>query len=199
MFAKADALESRLFIGYWDDGLLDLLAGVGLIGISVCWFMDLVAIGAVIPALVMPFWVILRRRLVEPRAGLVEFSDARTTRVRRFEMVAAVIGGALLLLFLAAYVLKASPGHALLTRLAPAVPAVLVAVMSTLVGLGLGLPRFIGYALLLVLAGLVVAGADAQPAVAMLAGGIVMLASGLWRLQRFLQLPVEHGEDGNVQ
>ena len=72
---KANQLEIALFRSYWDDGLLDLLCGFGLLLIGLGWALDQVALAAALPALLVPLWGPLRRSLVEPRAGFVEFSQ----------------------------------------------------------------------------------------------------------------------------
>jgi len=194
MSPRADALESRLFRRYWDDGLLDLFAGVGVVAIGIFWAFDFVALGAVVPAILASLWVPLRRALVEPRAGLVEFSDGRTGRMQRLGWGSVVFGLAMLALFVSLVVLNGWRPVALLSSLTPGLPAFLLALPSALVGWGLGLPRFHAYAAILCIGGLVVALADTRPELAMLAGGIVVLASGAWRLQRFLRIPVENAE-----
>ena len=191
MTASTDSLESRLFSSYWDDGLLDVLAGAALLGISTCWLMDLVAVGAAVPAVVAPLWVALRRRWIEPRVGMVQFSDTRQERTRRLLLGTAALGVALLLLFTGVHLLRGSSGQGLLAQAAPAIPALLVALLSALAGWGLGIPRFLGYALALCIAGLAVSAADARPEVAMLSGSLLMLGVGASRLLRFLRLPVE--------
>jgi hypothetical protein len=194
MMTSTDTLESGLFRSYWDDGLLDVLAGLGVIGVAVFWAFDLVAVGAVVPAVLATLWVPLRRSLVEPRMGLVEFSEARMGRMRGRTLGLVALGVAMLL---AVGVLLASgsrPGP-LRSILAPAIPALLLGFMAAVAGWVLGLPRFLGYTAALGLAGLAVAAADARPEMAMFAGGAACLLGGAWRLRRFLRLPVESGED----
>jgi hypothetical protein len=194
MMAAHDTLESGLFRSYWDDGLLDILAGTGVLGVAVFWALDVVAVGAVVPAMMAAFWVPLRRALVEPRVGLVEFSEARVSRMRGLSLGALGLGVAMLLC-VGVYLASRSGTGAVLADLAPAIPALLVGLMAAVTGWGLGLPRFLGYAAVLGLAGLAVAAVEARPEVAMFAGGAAPLVSGAWRLRRFLRLPVERGED----
>ncbi|MEZ4456150.1 MAG: hypothetical protein R2882_06315 [Gemmatimonadales bacterium] len=187
-------LESALFRSRWDDGLLDVLAGVGVLIVAACWAADLVAVGAAAPALLAVVWGPLRQRLVEPRAGFVEFSDARAQAMKRrsWSAVALGVGG---LVAVGALVAAAMAGRDVVPNgIAPAVPAILLAMMAAVAGLALGVSRFVGYALLLVVAGLGAALAGAEPEMAMLAGGAAILLVGGWRLHRFLQLPVEPGE-----
>jgi len=190
----ADALESRLFRSYWDDGLLDLTAGVGVMATAGFWRADLIALGAAVPAILAALWTPLRRALVEPRSGLVEFSEARDGRLRRLHVGTTALGVSMLLAFAGIDVFVERP-EPLLSSLAPAVPALLLGLMAVVTGWGLGLPRFLGYAAVLSFAGLAVAVAEAAPEMAMFAGGAALLAGGAWRLGRFLRLPIEHGED----
>ena len=190
------ALESRLFRHYWNDGLIDLFAGIALVALGALWWVDLVAVGAAVPAMLAMLWAPLRRALVAPRAGHVEFSDARTGRNRQLLIGSALLG----LLMLAAFVaLQAStPARSadLLAVVAPGIPAFLLAVLAAIAGWGLGLPRFLGYAAALCLAGAGVAWADARPEFAMFGAGVLVLASASWRLSRFLKVPVDLAEDG---
>ena len=190
----ARSLESRLFRQYWDDGLIDLLGGVGVAGIGLCWVLDVVAIGAVVPAVLAPLWKPLHRWLVEPRAGLVEFSDLRTGQIRRLGAAGLWLGLTLLAVFAAVSLFAPSERGATLQLLTPGLPAFLLGLLAALVGLGLGLPRFLAYAGLLAVCGVAVALTDAEPGVAMIAGGLLMAVNGARLLGRLLRLEVEDGE-----
>jgi len=194
MTSHVDQLEQRLFRHYWDDGLLDLFAGLAVVGIGICWTFDLVALGAIVPVLLLPFWTPLRRALVEPRAGLVEFSDERDRKTRRLLRHSVWLGVIALAAFVVLYTrIRSNPG-ALLPLVAPAIPALLIGLASALAGLALGLPRFLWYAALLAACGLGVAITDSRPEGAMIAGGVLVCAGGAWLLARFLRLDVETGE-----
>jgi len=194
MASHVEPLESRLFRQSWDDGLLDVFAGVGVVGIGLFWTFDLVALGAVVPALLVPFWNPLRRALVLPRAGLVEFSDARSGHNRRLLIGSGWLGLFMFALFVTSYFLVTPDAGPLLPLVIAGVPAVLLGLLAALAGLGLGLPRFLGYAGLLCVCGVGVVLADARPEVAMIAGGVLVLLNGTWLLGRFLRLEVEDGE-----
>ncbi len=196
MTGHVDQLERRLFRQYWDDGLLDVFSGVGVIGIGICWAVDLVALGAIVPAMLMPFWKPLRRALVEPRAGLVEFSDERAARSRRLLRDSVWLGVFLLGAFVVLYVRTRSGPGDLLPLIAPAIPALLLGLLAAVAGLALGLPRFLLYAVLLGACGLGVAVTDSRPEIAMIAGGILLCSGGAWLLTRFLRLDVETGDAG---
>jgi hypothetical protein len=190
MPSAAGNLESRLFRQYWDDGLLDLFAGIGVAGIAAFWALDLVALGAVAPAVLATFWVPVHRALVEPRIGHVEFSDARANRNVRLGVGSALIGGAMLVGVIGLTLTARSRSLSALSLIAPGLPAFLLALLAVFVGWGLGLLRFLVYAGVLCMGGIGVVLVDARPEIAMAAGGLVMLLSGGWRMARFLRLPV---------
>lgn len=191
MTRSTHALENHLFRQYWDDGLLDLLSGIGLLLIGGAWTLDLVPLAAAVPAILLPFWVVLRRRIVEPRAGVVEFSAAREHRTTRLLSGSAWLGAGVLLAMVAMYLILPSDPGPLLPVLTPALPAVLLALPAALVGLGLGLPRFLAYATLLVACGAVVVMASLPPATAMFVTGLVVVANGARLLHAFLRLTPE--------
>lgn len=193
MIGRTEPLESRLYRGYWDDGLLDLFAGLGVVGVGVCWAVDLVVLGAIVPVLLIPFWEPLRRSIVEPRAGLVEFSDLRTKRMRGGLLVSAWIGVGLLISFIVLNFLSGRWGQSM-AWVAPGVPALLLALLAALAALLLGLSRFFAYAAVLCLAGLMVGLLDTRPEIAILVGGFVILLNGVRLLVRFLRIAVEDRE-----
>ncbi len=190
-----DALESRLYRSYWDDGLLDIFAGAGIVGIGLCWMADLIAMGPVVPVVLAPFWGPLRRSLVEPRAGLVEFSDARSDRNRRLGRWSVWLGLAMLALFTALYFRAGPDPGTFLPLVIAGVPAFLLALLAAMAGLGLGLPRFLGYGAVLCVCGAGVAVAGAEPEVAMVTGGVLIALAGALLLSRFLRMDVESGEE----
>jgi len=186
-------LEAKLFRAYWNDGLFDLLFGIGAVVVGVLWRLELLPLGAAVPALLALAWNPLRRAVVEPRAGWVEFTGSRTADNRRKLRVAAWIGiGALALLV--AVVLRAGIGEKVVPRdLVAGLPAMLVAVMAALVAIGLRLVRFLLYALTFVVASAAVIVAGGEPELAILGGGLTVAVAGAWLLTRFLRggRPVE--------
>ncbi len=185
MTTHATSLESRLFRRYWDDGLLDLLAGIGVAGIGVFWTLDLVAVGAAVPAMLAALWGPLRRRFIEPRLGLVEFSDERDRHSRHLALGGIALGAGVLAVFAAIW-LAAPEAPDLLRLLAPGLPAFLLALLAAVSGLALGLPRFLTYAAVLSAAGFIVAALDAEPGAAMIgAGGLI----ALWGSRLISRLP----------
>ncbi len=189
------SLEARLFRAYWDDGLLDLLFGVGTVAVGILWLVDLVVFGAIVPAFVALAWSPLRHAIVEPRAGWVEFGRARTESSRRRLQVAMWLGVGALVLVLALVVLARAGTDLVPIELAAALPAALIGTMAALIGAGLMLGRFLGYAVLFIVVGVAVALAGGEPGLAILIGGVLTGLAGTLILARFLRTtrPVDEG------
>lgn len=205
MTSHVNSIESRLFSTYWDDGLLDLFFGLCAIAIGVLWSLDLVAAGPIVPVALIPFWSPLRRRLIEPRAGIVEFGDRRTRGNRRVLLDALWLGLALFGLLVFLYWSGDSGGEALISIVTlavpvwvviPAVPAWLVGLLAALIGTWLKLTRFWIYAVSYVVCGLAIIGTRHEPQVAVIGGGILTAIGGAVLLTRFLGVEVEV-EDGS--
>ncbi len=191
---RANPLESHLFRHYWDDGLLDLFVGAGIVATGCLWLLDLVAVGPIIPVVLVPSWALARKRLIEPRAGLVEFSDSRSARNRNVLAGSVVLGLFTFALFIASFFWLMPVENDLLPVVIPGVPAFLIGLILALTGFWLGLPRFMIYAGLLMVGGIGVAIADARPEAAMISGGALVILGGVHLLIRFLQMDVENGD-----
>ena len=188
MLGNLNRLENQLFRTYWDDGLLDLVCGVALLSIGIGWWFQQVALAAVAPALIWLLWAPLRRKLIEPRAGFVEFSHARQQHARRSLRLALLLGIGAFLLGIGAFVYVQYQGmNSDYIRIIPAVPAALLAGGAFIGAQFTRARRFMIYGLVMLLAAGVTAVYDLGPAVPMLIGGIVVTLSGLSLMIRFLQ------------
>jgi len=196
MLDTPNRLEAELFKTYWDDGLLDLFFGLGLLVIGIGWWFDQPVLAAVAPALLWIWVMPLRKAVVEPRAGYVEFSQARETRVRRNLWLTILLGLGTFVLGIGVFVYVQSQGPSggmdagqikILQKIIPALPAALLAVGAFIGARHTGAQRFIVYTMvLLVAAGLTIV-YDLGPAVPMLIGGTVITLSGMVLLIRFLR------------
>ena len=92
MFSTKSSVESKIVKMFWNDGLIDILAGMGVFLIGIAWQFNYVVLGAVAPALLVPLWKPLRQKITEPNLGLVEFSDRQQVRNRSFLVVAIGLG-----------------------------------------------------------------------------------------------------------
>lgn len=182
---ELSATEAKVFRSWWQDGVLDLIAGscVTLIGLG--WLAGFPLAGIAVPPIALTAWPILRRRITEPRLGQVRFA-ARRRRDMRFGMIAVLSLGLVLGGFVADLYRGGSDSQ-LLRWLAPAIPGSIVAALALSTAEALRLVRFVGYAAGFVAAALVVAALDADPGWALFAGGALVAASGARLLVRFLR------------
>lgn len=177
--------EARLFALFWDDGTLDLLAGGAVVLMGLGYVFDQPLVEVVVLPLALTAWAILRKRVVQPRAGYVEFTRARRERTGR-ELLGALAAGVGLLALTLAVLLEVRDGPAGVRGFVDAVPALLLA-LGAVVAAGLTRAwRFGAYAGLLAAAGLGTVLADTGPGLPLVAGGLVAWATGAVLLVRFL-------------
>lgn len=187
MIEDMAALERRIYSTYWDDGLLDLFAAIGVLIVGVSWTFGF-PVGAVIaPALLIPLWRPVRQRLIEPRLGCVEFTDQRESRTRAMLRTGLYAGIGVLALGVIAYLGRDRIATLAAGDLAAALPAVLVAVMAVLTSVMVASPRFVIYAGVLVLAGIAGALKGLEPGQTLLEAGAFILVVAVILLARFLR------------
>ncbi len=186
--APTSSPADRVYRAWWQDGGIDLFAGLGLVGIGITWLLDAAVFGAVLPALAVPLWKAYRERVVEPRLGRVRFAEPRRRSLHRAQLTLIAAGVACLAISLAGWFASREGTTSDAWRaLVPALPAALVGLAGLLSALLFGQPRLLGYALACVLFGLAGAALDLEPGWTLLAGGIVTALSGALLLRRFLR------------
>jgi hypothetical protein len=190
------ATEARVFRAYWQDGVLDLLAGSSLVLIGIGWLAGFVLAGVIVPPIAISMWPLLRNRITKPRLGQVRFGAARRFRMRH-GLIAVASLGVLLCGFVALHVLRGEASD-FLRWIAPGIPALILAALALSAAEALRLVRFVVYAAAFVAVGLAVSAVDADPGWAIVAGGVVVAASGARMLASFLRrfpcLPAEMEE-----
>lgn len=178
--------EKRVFHAFWQDGLLDVVAGATIAGIGLGWLC-----GVFVPMVALPIvgvfaWQSARRRVTEPRMGSVAFSTQRRHRLVHgliaIFSLGVVVGGNLV-----TRVWFGRTHSALAQWFAPAIPVTIVAAMSLSCAAALGLWRFLLYGIILFLVGLGLAGADLEPWWGLIAGGAVIAICGAVMLAAFLR------------
>jgi hypothetical protein len=187
-------IESRLFKSFWDDGLLDILCGISLLGIGIGWGLHYVVVSTVAPPLLVPLWGPLRRRLVEPRAGYVEFSQARQEKTRTGLLVTFALLVATFLLGIGTFLYLQTAGDegtGGIARFIQGLPAILLGVGGLIAVQLTGARRFVVYALLMVCFGAATIALQLGPAMPMLAGGMAVTISGGVLMGRFLRASAE--------
>ena len=180
--------EPQLFRAYWDDGLLDLSAGAALLLIGIGWQTELGPLAVLQAPLWVVLWGPLRRRIVEPRAGFVQFSLERRRRTKRGLRwtLAAGVGMLALLLFTAVRFGRGDAGLAP-SALAPGLPGLLVAIPAGIAGVLTGARRFHAYGLALVATAALTVILDRGPELPFLVTGPLLLATGVVLMTRFLR------------
>ena len=185
-----EGIEQRAYQTLWEDGLIDLFVGAGVLGIGVSWITGYPVFGAVLPAMLVPMWQAARKRIAEPRSGYVEFSPRRKGRERRGLGILLLVGSLMLTLAIALFAIARHGAQAfegITPVVIPALPAALLALGAALVGAIVGIHRFLAYAVLLLITGAVGTALAAEPGWHMVASGAAIAAVGVVRLASFLR------------
>jgi len=194
MLGNLNKVERQVFRSFWNDGLLDVFAALGVLSIGVFWLFDFHVGAAIVPAMLVPLWAPTRVKLIEPRMGSVEFSDAREARSNRMLWLVLFVGVATFVIGIGVYVLRRNTGVPLDITWIAALPAFLLAVMAALAALLISAPRFLANTAVLVLAGLAGAINGWEPGLTLTLAGAVMTIIAAFLLLRFLQRHPRHAE-----
>jgi len=180
--------ERDLFRSFWDEGSLDLLAGMALLLTGAGWPSEIGALAVIQAPLWIVLWRPLRRLVVEPRAGFVRFSLARRKKTTRGLAETLALGvGLFAVVLLAVLVVRERSALPSLALAVDGLPAVLVALLATLAGFLTGARRFHAYALGLVVGAAVTVVFALGPAVPLVVVALVVIATGAILLGRFLR------------
>lgn len=200
---ELSALEDRAYKATWDDGILDLILGVGLVMLGVLFRTDLAGLaGVFVAVLLMPVWGIAKKFITIPRLGYVEFSEDRKKRERGWGRRLATLGVATLAVAVGLYAVSTSTvdfREALIDlRIGYVLFGFLIALGMATAGFMIGLPRLGAYAAVTLAA----TGIGYFTGMALedylLAAGIVVSVWGAVILRRFLvRYPLP--QDGMVQ
>ena len=185
MLDNMGAVERRVYQAYWNDGLLDVFASLGVLTIGLFWILDWVAAAAIVPAWLALLWAPIRRRFIEPRLGLVEFTEDRERRNTRQLKLVLYFGIACLIIGVEVYFLRGRYGIGPSISLIAGLPAFLLALMAVIASVLVATSRFIAYSVMLVISGIVgaLAGSEQMNAYSFAAVGGVLgfLAGWIWQ------------------
>ncbi len=193
-------LRQKTYLAYHQDGLLDTLVGLGILGFGLNMLTES---SALIVLSWIPFilYAPLKKFITIPRLGYVKFDNERTTNVRMTMLL--LVGVSTLALFLGLFVFTRSDSlsadwSALLQKYNMLLLGTFVAIGFVVGAVLSGIKRFYGQALLgeLVLISGIELGLE-SPTYVMIWGGLTFLI-GAWLLAQFLrQYPVirEGGND----
>ena len=179
--------HDRVYRTFWQDGLLDVFAGLALVGVGISWVTGYHGLGAVCPAIAVPLWSVFRKRLVEPRLGHVRFDEEREQRVRL--SLGTLVGTGCGFFLVAVYlywVISSNPPAIKLESYIAALPAVLVGIGGWLCAFMFGIHRLAFYGAVCVVAGVVIVFLELDPGWSLLASGALTAIAGGVLLVKFL-------------
>jgi hypothetical protein len=199
--ATLGEMERQSYRSRWRDGTLDLTGGLGVLAVGASWSAEIFwAVGIVVPIL-MGFWFVLRRQLVEPRIGRVRYRRARREAEKSGTRGSVLLGAGLLaaVLVFQLFQIRGGGGFDAWTRdWIAALPCALLALMALVTAAMTSLGRFVLYAAVLLVTASVATPLGAEPAPQILIAGAIITIAGLVRFVRFLSrnpVPAMEGED----
>jgi len=191
--------ERRLYRQATSDGMIDLFFGVYLLCFGAAWLAlgGFSVFAVVLPAALVPVAIAARSRFVQLRLGYVKWAEPRRAAEKRDRIGLLAAGVLLFLVAVSVYFLadRSADSIDVLRAVAPAIMALLLAVLALAVAYAMRSSRFLAYGALLAAAGVWTAVQDSDPGRAILACGLAVAATGLWMLIRFVRKnPVPRGE-----
>ncbi len=191
MTNELEAIERDAYRASYSDGIIDIFVGLSLavIGAIWIWAEDYGGLAGILPAVMVPTVIPLRKQIVEARGGYVKWSAPRRRWEQRNLLVVFGAGVATFLLGIAAFFMFESGGTArdLLTDIAPGMLAFILAVLALLIGAMMEQWRFAIYAAVLVAGGVLAVIDDANPGLPLLIAGVVVTVIGVVMLVRYLR------------
>lgn len=188
--SNLEQIERRAYESLWEDGLIDLFAGLGLFLIGFLWVTQVSAYSPIVAPLLIPFWMVARSRISEPRIGVVNFGPERVAREDK-KLLGLFLFGVLTLFMGVAWFFLGQNGDSILAprdiNIVAGLPAALLAIPAIIIGFAYGLSRFFGYAATLFIAAIPVAFLDLHPGWALIPGGILCIGIGSGLLMRFVR------------
>jgi len=184
-----DEIERRAYLSYHEDGLIDIVLGIGLFIASLWAYVEMIWLMGGMIASLTPMYMGMKKKYTFPRIGEVTFSKDRTRRSQNsmtFLVIINVIGVLGGLVFWMAFSGDTRPQWILLMiDNVPAVLGIAGGIIWAVVGYITDLTRFYRYSA----ATLVVIGSanfSSTPFIAhMLLLSVVVLVSGLLQFQSF--------------
>jgi hypothetical protein len=180
-------LQQRVYWSYHQDGLVDILFGLGVIGFGLMMLTGVV-IYDILAWVPLAFYVPIKRAVTIPRYGYVEIQSGRT---RRWAVISVLVGAAALFLVLGLTSLirndRLPAGWQVwLSSYDMLIIGALLSIPLTLISALTGLRRMLGYVGLVfavILGGILL---GIQPGLYMITLGAIILLIGAVYLGRFL-------------
>ena len=77
-----ESLERDSYIAYYRDGILDLLVGLALLGMSLFIIIGDADMGALLPVVAILLHPVLKKFVTQPRLGYVKFAPHREAQLK---------------------------------------------------------------------------------------------------------------------
>jgi hypothetical protein len=186
-------LQQRVYWSYHQDGLVDILFGLGVIGFGLMLLTGNVIFN-ILAWFPLIFYAPIKRAVTVPRLGYVEIESKRSLR---WGVISVVIGVAVLFLVLMLPImlrngLLPESWQALLSAYDMLIIGGLLLIPLIIVSALTGLRRLLGYAGLIILGILIGIQLGIEPGIYMIALGAIILLVGAIYLVRFLsRYPVQ--------
>ncbi len=183
-------IEERVYQSIWEDGLIDIFVGLALFLIGVFWIGQDSAYGSFVAPVLVPFWVAARKRISEPRIGVVNFSTERVSKENK-KLLGLFLFGVLTLALGVGWYVLGPPGGTIrpqgVVSITAGLPAALLAIPAVIVAFAFGLSRFFAYAFVLFVSAVPVIFFDLRPGWAFLPSGVFAVIVGASLLARFVR------------
>jgi len=188
---RSGTLEDRAYRDSYSDGIIDVFVGLSAawIGIAWIWLEDFAGLAGIFPAIFASLVVSARKPWVESRTGYVKWRAPRRAWQRRNYFAMLGVGVMMFLLGVGMFFALGgeSPTIEISSSWIAALPAWLVAMIAIGLAVIMRAPRMVVYALVLIVGGVLTAAADAKPGWPLLATGVVITATGVVMLRRFVR------------
>ena len=180
------SLEREAYGAQWSDGLIDIYLGLSLLwlGAMWTWVNDFSGLAGILPAIFVTPMLVVHRRFVEARIGHVEWRPTRIGWERRSQVLLLVAGVSVFLVTIGALAISGNGGSRIV---GPGILAWLLAAFCVGLSVLLVARRMLLYGVVLLLGGVAVELADAEPGWPMLACGVGATITGLVMLRRFVK------------
>lgn len=203
-------IEKKTYMSYHQDGLLDIFVGIYVllfgVGISLMTMTDFSSwfiIPAIFPAIMIPIWISVKKRITMPRIGYVKFGVRGANKMMALFLGLMVAGLGVFMVFgLGAFM---GEGWALTLRDFFISNSMLIigigsVAVSSLFAYTMGLKRLYGYGLLIFVLFFTGHFIAIPFEYLLLAIGFVIIVGGLVLLMRFIRkYPIMQGDKINAQ
>ena len=188
-------IQRKAYMSYHQDGLLDIFAGLYILGFGVGIVMDLLwesGFGAIMPAIlittVLPIWISAKRKITMPRIGYVNFGIRGTNKLTAVFIGTMVAGlGAFFIFTLATFQGEARQWLDFIVQNGMIIISLGTLAVCTLFGYSMGIKRLYAYGLLAFIMLIIGHFAGIFFAYILVALGITVVAAGFALLIGFIR------------